>query len=562
MARSPEGHRMATTQVVATTQETDRRKMALVVTASSAGTMFEWYDFFIYGSVAPIIAKHFFAAAGPTQGYILTLLTFAAGFFARPFGAVVFGRLGDRTGRKRTFLITISVMGLATFFAGLLPDASAIGLAAPWLLVALRVGQGFAIGGEYGGAAIYVAEHTPAGNRGAATGWIQLSASIGLILALGIILIVQRAVGESAFADWGWRVPFLLSAILLAISLWIRLRLDESPLFQRIREEGRLAKAPLSEALLEKANLKVIAIVLIGVLMGQGVVWYLAQFYTLFFLQHVLKLDLAHTTFLIMAMTAITLPFYWFFAWLSDRMGRKPLMLAGLLVTALAAFPIFHMLTVSVNPALASAAARAPATVIAAPADCSVQFNLLGTAKYVTSCDIAKAALTNAGIPYRNQAAPAGTLARVHVGAVDVPSPDGRNLSAPALATAKKDFAARLNTALTAAGYPREADPAAIDYGWTLFLLLVLGLAAAALYAPQAAALVELFPTRIRYTALSIPYHIGVGWFGGFLPATAFAIVAATGNIYAGLWYPVSISGIGFVVSLLLLPETFRRTIE
>src|SRR5690348_10577972 len=320
-------------------------RMSLVVIASAAGTMFEWYDFFIYGSIAPIIAKHFFSAAGPTQGYILTLLTFAAGFFARPFGAVVFGRLGDRTGRKRTFLITISVMGLATFFAGLLPDASRIGLAAPWLLVILRVAQGFAIGGEYGGAAIYVAEHTPAGKRGAATGWIQLSASIGLILALGVILIVQRALGETAFADWGWRVPFLLSAILLGISLWIRLRLDESPLFQRIREEGRLAKAPLSEALLDRGNLKTILIVLFGLLIGQGVVWYLAQFYTLFFLQHVLKLDLAHTTFLILAMTAITLPFYAFFAVLSDRIGRKPLMLAGLLVTALAAFPIFRMLT-------------------------------------------------------------------------------------------------------------------------------------------------------------------------------------------------------------------------
>src|SRR3954467_3116529 len=288
----------------------DRRKMTLVLAASSAGTVFEWYDFFIYGSVAPIIAKHFFAAAGETQGYILTLLTFAAGFFARPFGAIFFGRLGDRTGRKRTFLVTITVMGLATFLAGLLPDASAIGLAAPWLLVALRVAQGFAIGGEYGGAAIYVAEHARDGHRGAATGWIQLSASIGLILALGVILLAQRAIGDTAFADWGWRIPFLLSAILLGISLWIRLRLDESPLFQRIRDEGRLARAPLREALLEPANLKTILIVLIGILMGQGVVWYLAQFYTLFFLQHVLKLDLAHTTAFIMEVTAVTLPFY------------------------------------------------------------------------------------------------------------------------------------------------------------------------------------------------------------------------------------------------------------
>ncbi len=542
--------------------EIDRRKMTLVVAASSAGTVFEWYDFFIYGSVAPIIAKHFFSAAGETQGYILTLLTFAAGFFARPFGAIVFGRLGDRTGRKRTFLITITVMGLATFLAGLLPDARAIGLAAPWLLVALRVAQGFAIGGEYGGAAIYVAEHASHERRGAATGWVQLSASIGLILALGIILVVQRAMGDAAFADWGWRIPFLLSAILLGISLWIRLRLDESPLFQRIREEGRLAHAPLREALLEPANLKTILIVLVGILMGQGVVWYLAQFYTLFFLQHVLKLDLAHATAFIMEVTVITLPFYAFFAWLSDRMGRKPLMLAGLLVAALATFPVFRMLTESVNPALAAAAEHSPVTVVAAPAECSLQFNLTGTAKYVTSCDIAKAALTNAGIPYRNDAAPEGSFARVRVGTQDVASQDGRTLNPTDLAAAKKDFARRLDVALTAAGYPAKADPAAVDTARTLLLLTILGLAAAALYAPQAAALVELFPTRIRYTALSLPYHVGVGWFGGFLPAAAFAIVAATGNIYAGLWYPVVIAGLGFFVSLLLLPETYKRSIE
>jgi MFS family permease len=539
----------------------ERRRMTLVVAASSAGTVFEWYDFFIYGSVAPIIAKHFFAAAGPTQGYILTLLTFAAGFFARPFGAVVFGRLGDRTGRKRTFLITISVMGLATFLAGLLPDASVLGLAAPWLLVALRVAQGFAIGGEYGGAAIYVAEHAPDDKRGSATGWIQLSASIGLILALGVILVAQRAVGESAFADWGWRIPFLLSVILLGISLWIRLKLDESPLFQRIRDEGRLAHAPLREALLERGNLKIIVIVLVGVLTGQGVVWYLAQFYTLFFLQHVLKLDLANATLFIMEMAVVTLPFYVFFAWLSDRIGRKPVMLAGLLVAALATFPVFRMLTESVNPALAAAAERAPVTVIAAPAGCSLQFNLTGTARYVRSCDIAKAALTNVGIPYRNEAATEGSFARVRVGAAEIESPDGRILNPGELAAAKKVFALRLESTLSAAGYPAKADPTQVNTGRTLLLLTLLGIAAAALYAPQAAALVELFPTRIRYTALSLPYHVGVGWFGGLLPATAFAIVAATGNIYAGLWYPVIIAALGFFVSLLLLPETYHRSI-
>ena len=436
-----------------------KSRMGLVVVASSAGTVFEWYDFFIYGSVAPIIAKHFFASAGETQGYILTLLTFAAGFFARPFGAVVFGRLGDKTGRKRTFLVTITVMGVATFVAGLLPDANMIGAAAPWLLVALRVLQGFAIGGEYGGAAIYVAEHADPKKRGAATGWIQLSASIGLILALGVILIVQRAVGESAFADWGWRVPFLLSAVLLIISLWIRLKLDESPLFQRIREEGRISKAPMSEAFLNGANLRNVLVVFAGVLTGQGVVWYLAQFYTLFFLQHILKLDLADANTVIMTVTVITLPFYVLFAWLSDKIGRKLVMLAGLLVAAVSVFPIFQALTEAVNPALAEASIKAPVVVVAAPADCSVQFDLIGKAKYVSSCDIAKSALTGAGVPYKNEAAAEGMFATVKVGSADVASPDGRAMNPKDLEAAKKDFSLRLQKALSDAGYPAKADP-------------------------------------------------------------------------------------------------------
>ncbi|HEY5337122.1 MAG TPA: MFS transporter [Rhizomicrobium sp.] len=539
-----------------------KTRMGLVVTASAAGTVFEWYDFFIYGSVAPIIARHFFASAGETQGYILTLLTFAAGFFARPFGAVFFGRLGDRTGRKRTFLFTITVMGVATFLAGLLPDSNAIGVAAPWLLVALRVLQGFAIGGEYGGAAIYVAEHAAPGRRGTATGWIQLSASIGLILALAVILGVQRSVGESVFADWGWRIPFLLSAILLVISLWIRLKLDESPLFQRMKAEGRVAKAPLREAFANGSNLKIILTVLVGVLTVQGAVWYMAQFYTLFFLQHVLKLDLASANWFVMAATVITLPFYVFFAWLSDRIGRKPVMLTGIGVAVIAIFPAFHMMTDAVNPALAQASLKSPVFVVAAPDECSVQFDLIGKTQYVSSCDIAKSALTSAGIPYKNEAAAEGAFARVRVGDEEVESPDGRTLNSTDLAAAKKNFDLRLKAALTRADYPAKADPKSVDGTTTLILLVILGLAAAALYAPQAAALVELFPTRIRYTALSVPYHIGVGWFGGFLPATAFAIVAATGNIYAGLWYPAIIAGVGFIVTLLFLPETYKRSIE
>jgi len=535
-------------------------RMSFVVAASAAGTVFEWYDFFIFGSLAAIIAKHFFASAGETQGYILALLTFAAGFFARPFGAIVFGRLGDRTGRKRTFLITITVMGLATFIVGLLPDARTLA-AAPWVLVGLRVLQGFAIGGEYGGAAIYVAEHAHSGRRGLATGWIQLSASIGVILALGVILGARRTLGEDAFADWGWRLPFLGSAILLGISFWIRLRVDESPLFQRIRDEGQLAKAPLSEALFEWPNLKIVLIALVGVLMGQGVVWYMALFYTQFFLERVLKLDPATMNILVMAATVATLPLYILLSWLSDKIGRKVLILAGLGAAAIMAFPAFHMLTRAVNPALAEASAKSPVIVVAEVSDCSVQFDLIGKAKYVTSCDIAKSSLTTLGIPYRNQAAAEGSFARVRVGTVEVENPDGRHRSDKDLVAAKADFNLRLKAALTGAGFPAKADPAKIDIPRALLVLILLGFAAAALYAPQAAALVELFPTRIRYTALSVPYHVGVGWFGGFLPATAFAIVAATGDIYAGLWYPVVVAAIGFFVSLLFLPETFRRSI-
>jgi len=539
-----------------------KSRMGLVVAASAAGTVFEWYDFFIFGSLAAIIAKHFFAGAGETQSYILALLTFAAGFAARPFGALFFGRLGDRTGRKRTFLVTITLMGLATFVVGFLPDANAIGLAAPYALVALRVFQGFAIGGEYGGAAIYVAEHAAPNRRGLATGWIQIAASLGLILALVVILVTRRIMGEDVFGAWGWRIPFLLSAILLVISLWIRLKLHESPLFQRIQQAGELARTPLREAFFHWANLKLVLVALFGVLMGQGVVWYAAQFYTQFFLERVLKLDGALVNELIIAVTISTVPFYVFFSWLSDRIGRKPIMLVGLLVAAVCYFPGFQMLTKAVNPAMAEAAARAPASVVADPADCTVQFDILGQAKYVSSCDIAKSALTKAGVAYRNEAASDGAYAHVHIGTQDVESPDGHAMNAADLAAAKKDFDVRLQSALKAAGYPAKADPNAVDIPRAFIVLMIFGLAAAALYAPQAAALVELFPTRIRYSALSVPYHIGVGWFGGFLPATAFAIVAATGNIYAGLWYPAIVASIGFFVTLLFLPETYKRTIE
>ena len=538
------------------------RRMALVVAASAAGTVFEWYDFFIFGSLAGIIAKHFFVNVGDAQAYLFALLTFAAGFAVRPFGAVVFGWFGDRTGRKRTFLVTIAVMGLATFAVAFLPDYASIGVAAPYLLVALRMLQGFAIGGEYGGAAIYVAEHTTAHRRGTATSWIQSAAGLGLVLALIVILITRTAMGEEVFGTWGWRVPFAISLVLLGISLWIRLMLEESPAFRRIQEEGTQSKAPIAEAFLQWKNLKVVLIALTGLLMGQGVVWYTAQFYTQFFLERIVSVAPATVNFLMMLVTVVSIPLYLFFGWLSDHIGRKPVMLLGLGMAAVGFVPGFQMLTVAANPALARANAHAPVGVVAAPEDCSLQFDLIGKKKFVTDCDIAKSSLTNAGVAYSNERAPNGTPTRIRIGKVTLPSVDGRVMSSAQLAKTRKAFDVELKTALAHAGYPLAAAPGQIDTARVLMILMYFVVAATALYGPQAASLVELFPTRIRYTALSVPYHIGVGWFGGFLPATAFAIVAATGNIYAGLWYPVAVAALGFFVTLFFLPETCRRSDE
>jgi len=539
-----------------------RRHMALVVAASAAGTVFEWYDFFIFGSLAAIIAKHFFTGVSDAQAYLFALLTFAAGFAARPFGALVFGHVGDVVGRKRAFLVTITIMGLATFAVAFLPDYAAIGALAPMALVLIRVLQGFAIGGEYGGAAIYVAEHASVRHRGLATGWIQAAAGLGLVLALLVILSVRRWLGETAFADWGWRVPFGVSVLLLAVSLWIRLMLEESPMFLRILETGRASKAPLSETFLQRDNLKIMLVALVGLLMGQGVVWYTAQFYTQFFLERVLKVEPAVVNIVIMVVVLASLPLYMIFAWLSDRIGRKPVMLFGLALATVGFIPGFQMLTQAVNPALARASANSPVVVAADPGSCSLQFDLIGKAKFTTSCDIAKSALANAGVPYTNVAAAPGMAAIVHVGNLELRAPEGTDLAAAGLKTATQDFATELKFALDAQGYPAKAETGAIDLRRTILVLMLFMLAATALYGPQAAALVELFPTRIRYTALSVPYHIGVGWFGGFLPATAFAIVAATGNIYSGLWYPVIVAAIGFVVTLLFLPETKGKSIE
>jgi predicted MFS family arabinose efflux permease len=536
--------------------------MGLVVAASAAGTVFEWYDFFIFGSLAAIIARHFFAGVSESQAYLFALLTFAAGFAARPFGALVFGRIGDVVGRKRAFLVTISLMGLATFAVTFLPDYAAIGLAAPLALVLIRVLQGFAIGGEYGGAAIYVAEHASTRHRGLSTGWIQAAAGLGLVLALVVILATRTWSGEDAFVAWAWRIPFGVSILLLLVSLWIRLQLEESPMFLRILQEGRASKAPLTETFLQPANLKLMLVALFGLLTGQGVIWYTAQFYTQFFLERVLKVDPPVVNIIIMVVVLASLPLYMIFAWLSDRIGRKPVMLFGLALATVGFIPGFQMLTAAVNPALATASAKSPVIVAAAPDNCSLQFDLIGKAKFLTSCDIAKSALANAGIPYSNIAAPSGTRATVHIGGAQLQAPEGTALDAKQLAAAKREFAAQLKSALAAAGYPLSAATERIDLRRTILILMLFILAATALYAPQAAALVELFPTRIRYTALSVPYHIGVGWFGGFLPATAFAIVAATGNIYAGLWYPVIVAGIGFVVTLLFVPETKGRAID
>jgi MFS family permease len=536
--------------------------MGLVLAASAAGTIFEWYDFFIFGSLTAIIARHFFASAGETQGFIFALLTFAAGFAVRPLGAIVFGWFGDRTGRKRTFLITITIMGVATFAIGLLPDAAAIGLNAAWLLLAMRLLQGFAVGGEYGGAAIYVAEHAAPDKRGSATGWIQVAASAGLFLALAVILAVRTIMGEDAFADWGWRVPFLLSAGLLGISLWIRRRLDESPLFRKMQEEGRGSQAPLSEAFFQWKNLKLILTVLFALMMGQGVVWYTANFYTQIFLERVMKVDPPVVNMLIMTVLIGSSILHIFFARLSDRVGRKPVMLFGMALAAVAMIPGFKMLGEAVNPALADASARVPVTVIAAPQDCSVQFDPIGKTKFTSSCDIAKGTLAAMGIPYHSEAAPAGGAARIRVADKEVASFSGAGLASADLTAAKKKFESEVRALTGPAGYPLKADTAKIDFARAVLILLLLMTGAAALYGPQAAALVELFPTRIRYSALSLPYHIGNGWFGGFLPATVVAIVAATGDIYAGLWYPVTLAAIGFVLIVFLLPETRGRDIS
>jgi len=528
---------------------------AKVIFASSLGTVFEWYDFYLYGSLAAIIAKQFFSALNPTSGFIFALLAFAAGFAVRPFGALLFGRLGDMIGRKYTFLITIVIMGVSTFMVGILPSYASIGIAAPVILITLRLLQGLALGGEYGGAATYVAEHAPPGKRGLYTSFIQTTATLGLFLSLLVILGVRLYLGPEAFEAWGWRIPFLLSFVLLGISVWIRLQLNESPLFQQMKAEGKTSKAPITESFFTK-NGKVVLLALFGATAGQAVVWYAGQFYALFFLTQTLKVDPTTANLLIAGGLIIGTPCFILFGWLSDKIGRKPIIMAGCLIAALTYFPIFKALTHYANPAIEHAAATSPVVVTADPSTCSFQFNPVGTTKFTSSCDIAKSALAKGGTPYSNAPLAAGGVASVKVGDVEIRSFEASALDAAGGQAETTRFAAELKGALTAAGYPEKADPAQINKSVVLGLLTILVIYVTMVYGPIAAWLVELFPTRIRYTSMSLPYHIGNGWFGGFLPTTAFAIVAATGDIYSGLWYPIVIALMSFVIGSLFLRET------
>lgn len=538
----------------------------LIITASSLGTVFEWYDFYLYGLLTAIIAAKFLTGLNPTTSFIMALLVFAAGFIVRPFGALVFGRIGDMVGRRYTFIVTLLVMGLSTFLVGCLPTYDTVGVAAPIMLVVLRMFQGLALGGEYGGAATYVAEHAPEGKRGLYTSWIQITATAGLAMALLIVILVRSpvtGVGEEAFKDWGWRVPYLLSGLFLGIGLWLRLKLHESPVFQKMKDEGTSSKRPLGEAFGEWKNLKIVLIAFFGAIAGQAVVWYTGQLYAMYFLEKMLKIDgLTANTLIIIALACAT-PFFLFFGWLSDKIGRKKIILSGCALAALTIFPAFHALTGAANPALAHAQANAPVKVMADPAECSSQFDPVGTNTFdATSCDIVKNALAKAAVNYENLAAPAGTIAAIQIGGTTIVAPDPAKVSGEEKKAAIAAFARQVTSDLETVGYPAKAEPDEINKPLVVAILFYLVLLVTMVYGPIAAMLVELFPSRIRYTSMSLPYHIGNGWLGGLLPAIGFAMVAANGDIYHGFWYPVIVAAATCVIGLVFLPETYKRSID
>jgi MFS family permease len=525
-----------------------------VIFASSLGTVFEWYDFYLYGSLVAAISKHFFSALSETASFIAALIAFAAGFLVRPFGALVFGRLGDLVGRKYTFLVTILIMGSSTFLVGCLPSYATIGAAAPIILVLLRVLQGLALGGEYGGAATYVAEHAPLGKRGAYTSWIQTTATLGLFLSLIIITLCRTSMKPESFDAWGWRIPFLVSAVLLAISVWIRLKLNESPVFKRMKEEKRGSKAPLKESFAEWGNLKIVILALVGLTAGQAVVWYTGQFYALFFLTKTLQVDLTQANVLIAWSLILGTGFFIVFGVLSDKIGRKPIIMAGCLLAMLTYFPLFKALTHYANPQLEAAIATNPVVVVADPNECSFQFDLIGKSKFTTPCDVAKNALVKKGIPYTNEKADLSATTMVKVGTTAIPSYDGTAADAKVKSAA---FNKALGAALLAAKYPDKADKETVSKNKVMIVLIlfILVLYVTMVYGPIAAMLVEMFPARIRYSSMSLPYHIGNGWFGGLLPTTAFAIVAAKGDIYSGLWYPIIVAGMTLVIGTFFVKE-------
>ncbi len=533
-----------------------------VIFASSLGTVFEWYDFYLYGSLAAIIAKQFFSGLDPQAAFIASLLAFAAGFIVRPFGALVFGRLGDMIGRKYTFLVTILIMGASTFIVGILPSYASIGIAAPIILIALRMLQGLALGGEYGGAATYVAEHAPRNKRGEYTSWIQTTATLGLFLSLMVILGTRTLIGEEAFGDWGWRVPFIVSILLLAVSVWIRLSMNESPAFQKMKSEGKTSKAPLTESFGQWKNLKIVLLALFGLVAGQGVVWYSGQFYALFFLTSVLKVDNSTANILVAVSLLLGTPFFVIFGTLSDKIGRKPIIMLGLLLAIVTYFPLFKALTNAANPDLAKAQATAQLTLTVDMSTCSFQGSPIAReVDFTSSCDIAKRALALSSASYETLPGPVGSVAVVKVGEKVINGlnavvlPGGFKFdeaSVKGIAAFKKDLA----DAMKAAGYPAKADPAKVNKPMVVGILFILVLYVTMVYGPIAAALVEMFPTRIRYTSMSLPYHIGNGWFGGLLPSITFAMVAQNGNIYHGLWYPIGVAAMTLVIGMLFIKET------